>query len=360
MLIRQIALLTKTKKVAPDEIMRVSAALQRQVTRDLYPIWNIQATVDGFAAESDVPPGYWKIRVMDKIPQKNAGGFHVDKQGQPEADVLWSPTWSLAASHECLEMLVDPFGHQTAAGPSPNPKQGRVNFLVEICDPCESAAFAYTINTGTSNEVKVSDFYTPEYFAPVLSAGVRYSFRGSIRAPRQVLIGGYLSWSNPADGHVWQLFGPAGVAKFIDQGPGTLDRETTDGHSRRTRMKHATKPDKPVRRSRLMAASGDQCNLTSDPVTGVLRGTAGNQTTVQIKDPTGTALFQTIAYGGNKIGSATASVTFKIASGQNDLTYAYTSPVAGDPITIVDPCGNILDSFDSDPGNPFGRQTVVA
>jgi len=358
MLIRQVALLTMTKKVAIDEIMRVSAALQRQATRDLYPIWSIQATVDGFAAESDVPPGYWKIRVMDKIPQKNAGGFHFDKQGQPEADVLWSPTWSLAASHECLEMLVDPFGHQTAAGPSPNPKQGRVNFLLEICDPCEGAAFAYTINTGTPNEVKVSDFYTPEYFAPVLSSGVRYSFGGSIRAPRQVLTGGYLSWSNPADGHIWQLFGPAEMGSFVDQGAGTLNRQTSDGHARSTRRKHGGKPPKPIRQVRLMEDAGNQCNLTPD--SGVLRGSAGRQTTVQIKDASGDAQFQTISYNGTELATNTASATFTIVSGRNDLNFVYEASAASDQITLEDPCGNLLAALPSDPGNSPITIKVVA
>ena len=126
MLIRQVALVAKTKKVAPGELMRVGAALQRQATRDLSPIWDVQATVDTFTSEADVPLGYWKIRIMDKLPEKGAGGFHFDDNGQPEADVLWTRNWSLASSHECLEMLVDPFGKLTQSGPSPKSGQDRV------------------------------------------------------------------------------------------------------------------------------------------------------------------------------------------------------------------------------------------
>jgi hypothetical protein len=360
MLIRQVALYSKTKKVTLHELTRVSAALQRQATRDLSPIWNVSATVDAFGAEPDIPPGYWKIAVMDQIPGKGTSGFHVDKHGQPYADVQWSPTWSLAASHECLEMLVDPFGRQTVSGPSPKKGQDRVNFLLEVCDPCESPAFAYMINTETSNEVVVSDFYTPEYFAPLQSAGVRYSFRGSISTPRQVLTGGYLSWFNPSNGHIWQLFGPAALDHFIDQGVGTLDRETTDGHSRTARHKHAAKKQKPVRRSRLMAAAGGQCNLTPDAVGGVVDGTAGNQTTVQIKDSTGKAVFHSISYNKTQIGSDTASVDFTIVAGDKDLTFVYGAPIAGDQINIVDPCGTVLDSFPNNPGSSRVSITVSA
>jgi hypothetical protein len=51
----------------------------------------------------------------------------------------------------------------------------------------------------------VSDFYTPQYFDPVKSSGVRYSFSGQVRGPREVLDGGYLSWFDPETRHLFQL-----------------------------------------------------------------------------------------------------------------------------------------------------------
>jgi len=52
--------------------------------------------------------------------------------------------------------------------------------------------------------VLVSDFYTPQYFDPVASAGTRYSFTGAIKAPRQILKGGYISWHDPISDHWFQ------------------------------------------------------------------------------------------------------------------------------------------------------------
>jgi hypothetical protein len=52
-------------------------------------------------------------------------------------------------------------------------RDGRVEFLVEACDPSEAAEFGYTIDN-----LLVSDFYTPRYFDPVQSDSVRYSFTG--------------------------------------------------------------------------------------------------------------------------------------------------------------------------------------
>jgi hypothetical protein len=361
MLIRQVALLSRSKKVSNAELARVSAALQKQIMRDFAPIWNVQATVDAFQSEADVPAGYWKITVMDKIPAKGAAGFHLDAQGQPFADVLWSTSWSLTASHECLEMLADPFAHQIATGPSPKTGQGRVNFLVEICDPCEAPQFAYTMNTDTANEVAVSDFYTPNYFSPTQSASLRYSFRGNLTAPRQVLQGGYLSWQNPADGHIWQLFGPAAMGHFVDQGTGALNRENTDRHASKHRMKKVTPPPKAARgKLALTADGGGGCNLKPDLGAGTLVGTSGNTTTVQIQGQNGAAKFLAISYNGSPIGSNTSSASFTIAKGIAALDFTYDVSFPGDLVSLVDPCGTLLDQFVNVPSQlPTGQETVV-
>jgi hypothetical protein len=70
---------------------------------------------------------------------------------------------------------------------------------VEVCDPSEAPNFGYSVNN-----LLVSDFYTPHFFDPVQSAGVRYSFTGAITEPRQVLKGGYLSWQDPISKHFYQ------------------------------------------------------------------------------------------------------------------------------------------------------------
>ena len=111
----------------------------------------------------------------------------------------YSSDWVLTTSHEVLEMLADPFGNRLVAGHSPKPGQGRVEFLVEVCDPSEAAQFGYTING-----LLVSDFYAPAFFDPVAHSGTRYSFTGAIKRPRRVRTGGYLSWHEPISDHWWQ------------------------------------------------------------------------------------------------------------------------------------------------------------
>jgi hypothetical protein len=212
-LTRQVAIVSEVHSISASEVSKVSAAIQKQVSRDFGPIWEINATVDSFAKLEDVPIGYWPVIVRQNIGAPGAGGFHQDNSGQPFALVLAAPDWSITASHETLEMLADPFGNRIMAGDSPKPNQGRVEFLVEVCDPSESPDFGYT-----SNGIMVSDFYTPNYFDPIAAAGVRYSFTGAIKEPRQVLRDGYLSWHDPVSNHWWQLQFFGGQRNFVDLG----------------------------------------------------------------------------------------------------------------------------------------------
>jgi hypothetical protein len=200
-LVRQVALVSLSSRIPAATVMRISAALQKQATRDLGPIWEVSATVDAFDQLRHVPVGTWPIIIGGNVPA-GAGGYHTDKNGQPLALVrAYSDINTLCqvCSHEMLEMLVDPFGSRFVPGDSPAPNQGRVNFLVEVCDPSEAAEFGYTVDN-----LLVSDFYTPRYFDPVQTTGVRYSYTGAITEPRQVLNGGYLSWLDPVSNHFFQ------------------------------------------------------------------------------------------------------------------------------------------------------------
>jgi len=199
MLTRHVALVSEESSITMRELAAVAAALQKQATRDLGPIWTLEATVTAYGRLEDLPLDYWPVVVMDDIRNPGAAGYHEDKNGQPFALVQYSRGWTLTASHEICEMLVDPFGRRLVAGQSPVAGQGRVRFLVEVCDPSEAEANAYRING-----IVVSDFYTPHFFDPTRSAGVRYSFTNAITEPKQVLKGGYLSWLDSNTGTWWQ------------------------------------------------------------------------------------------------------------------------------------------------------------
>jgi hypothetical protein len=197
MLTINLALVSEIDDHDPTDMARVGAALQRQATRDFGPVWDVRATLDVFPKLEDVPVGYWPMMIVEDV--QGAAGIHLDKDGQPFALIEMSDSWSLTASHEMLEMLADPFGNRLVPGASVKRGQGRVEYLVEVCDPSEAAEFGYTVN-----DMLVSDFYTPRFFDPVHSPAIRYSFTDAIKRPRQVLRGGYLSWHDPKTDHWWQ------------------------------------------------------------------------------------------------------------------------------------------------------------
>lgn len=195
----QIAVVNQSASITPAELSEAVAAIQKQVSRDVSPIWNISAVIASFNDIKTVPLGYWPVFIVDNIHQQGAAGYHTDQHHQPYSMVQYSSTWSLTLSHETIEMLVDPYGNRLQAADSIKHGQGRVQYLVEACDPCEGEAYAYSING-----VIVSDFYTPNYFDPVTAPGTRYSFSGKITKPIEVLPGGYLSWFDPEGNTWWQ------------------------------------------------------------------------------------------------------------------------------------------------------------
>ena len=206
----QIGLVDKTNEIDPDLIHSVAAALTIQVTRDLTQFWNVHATVAYEPNPKKIAAGVWPVFLVKSLPP-GEGGFHTDKNHQPYAKVIASPgsdEWTIDASHEVLEMLVDPNGNRLQASTSIEINAdkkivdgtGEFSYLVEACDPCEADNFAYGIQG-----VAVSDFLTPHFYDPVVTNGTRYSFTGAIKAPRQILPGGYISWVNHQINEIQQL-----------------------------------------------------------------------------------------------------------------------------------------------------------
>src|SRR5262249_30300381 len=116
----------------------------------------------------------------------------------------------------------------------------RVTYLVEVCDPCEADNFAYSVN-----RIRLSDFLTPHFYDPEGSTGGRFSFRGNIPGPHQVLPGGYVSFGDPISNEWFQIrfsaAQPEPVSLGIRQTSKSL-REAIDAAVRRDRRGYRTQP----------------------------------------------------------------------------------------------------------------------
>jgi len=249
----QVGLVDMTGKIDVDLVHSASVALNLQVTRDLPQFWPVSATVLYLPNPKKIPAGVWPVQLVKSLPP-DEGGFHADKHKQPYSKVIASPkdpTWTIDASHEILEMLVDPYGNRMQSsvaieivGGKIKDGTGQFGYLVEACDPCEDNSYAYTING-----IAVSDFITPHFYDPVATAGTRYSFTGAIKGPRQILPGGYISWVN-TEMDEWQqlMYVDPSKPPFI-QNIGTADskkslREWIDGLEAARKINKASRKSK--------------------------------------------------------------------------------------------------------------------
>jgi hypothetical protein len=221
----QVGLVNKTANINADMIQTVAQALSIQITRDVQDVWGVQANVMPLQSADKIPPGIWPIFLMKSLPP-GEGGFHLDKHNQPYAEVIATPdddSWTVDASHELIEMLVDPAGNRLQNSFSIEIKGGKIvdgtgqfSYLVEACDPCEADQYAYQIQG-----VAVSDFLTPHFYDPKVTAGTQYSFTGAITKPREILKGGYISWLNQETDEMQQLLyvDPDSPPKIVTLGP---------------------------------------------------------------------------------------------------------------------------------------------
>jgi hypothetical protein len=146
----------------------------------------------------DGPPGVWPIVLTDHLSGPG-NGFHATAHHRPYAEVAVDDAhWTIAASHEMLEMLIDPSGNRLQVGRAVELDDAKkiadgttnVEYLLEICDPCAAHECAYRVNDTTW----VSDFVTPDFYAPRGIPDTLYTFRHNIKSPRHILPGGYITW----------------------------------------------------------------------------------------------------------------------------------------------------------------------
>lgn len=199
--VENIAIAADTKSITHEELERVVAAIQTQVTRDFAPVWDVDARLLVHERIEDVPTGMWSITIADDIGVEGRLAYQTeDDSGRPYGMVLFSETWSHSVSHICLEILASPHSDRFVQGPSPKPRQGEVQFSVQTCDPCGALELGYEIDG-----VGVSDFCTPAFYDPASPPGTKLDHTGALTAPLRVAELGYLMWCVPKTQHYWQL-----------------------------------------------------------------------------------------------------------------------------------------------------------
>jgi hypothetical protein len=174
--------------LSSDEAAAGAAAIQKLVLSYFGPAWTISAVIGKF--DGSPPTGYIPVYIDSNIQAPDGlSGYHTTQNGYPYGEVQFGPSWTLAASHECLELLVDTYGTTFVPGVAPNDASQPVRYLKEVCDPCQDASCGHPIDG-----FLVSDFCLPSYFDVTAPEGTQLTWQGKIATPLDVAPGGSQYW----------------------------------------------------------------------------------------------------------------------------------------------------------------------
>ena len=193
-------------------------AMQLYVDQCVAPIWGTPAKL----IKSDCfVEGDWAIVFLDDTDRPGDWAYHdLTPGGLPLSKVFVrtirreKQSVSVLASHELVEMLVDPAINIMTTGPDlytsyvhenadPNDKvvihestAEKIFYAYESADPVQDLTFEV-------NGVKMSDFVYPAYFEEFHQPGsVKFDYMSKVKRPFQILAGGYQTifrngrWSN--------------------------------------------------------------------------------------------------------------------------------------------------------------------
>jgi hypothetical protein len=180
------------------------ASMQAYVDQYVSPVWGTPAKL---VKSNDFVKGAWAIVFLDDADQPGALAYHdLTPEGLPESKVFVKTTLdnhelvSVSASHELVEMLVDPAINLMTTGPD-----AKVVYAYESADPVEALSFPV-------KGIEMSDFVYPSYFEAFHKSGaVRFDQLSKVKKPFQILAGGYqIIFKN---GKWSQVFGSAAKKK---------------------------------------------------------------------------------------------------------------------------------------------------
>lgn len=164
--------------------------------------------------EGAAPPvGAWNLILLDDTPQADNSpegetlGYHEDEAGNdiPYSDVFVKTAEkdgvdpSEVASHEMLEMLVDP---QVANPRKTLNSEAKELYIVEVADPVEGCGYDLGAPEGRHLGVTVADFVFPAWFG-MAQTRPDLSFRDSITKPFELAPQGYISVAPEANPEDW-------------------------------------------------------------------------------------------------------------------------------------------------------------
>ena len=229
--IPRIAVFNKAVTPLGVDLNKLIAAMQVYIDEFIVPVW---ATPAKLVKSTNFIKGAWAVVFLDDADEADALAYHeLTPDGLPISKVFVRTTIengdlvSVSASHELVEMLVDPAINLMSTGPDP-----RAVYAYESADPVEALTFPV-------NGIPMSDFIYPAYFEDFRKPGsVKFDQMGKVKRPFEILKDGY---QIVFKGGKWsQVFGSAAKKK-------AFAKEDRRGHRSEERKLATLKPAEPAK-----------------------------------------------------------------------------------------------------------------
>lgn len=200
-----IAVIRETTHLTDMQVAAYVAAQNTQLQRDFAPIWNTVAKIIQVTSLKSLAGTEWPLYLRDHTGADDLGN-HAVTSNTPYGVIgvadcaLDGSSWTVDASHEVLEMLIDPLVTTYCVA------SDGWTYTKEVCDAVQDDRYGYRIDG-----VLMSAFVRPAWFDLTTQQHecVIFPNNVSVSCPFQLGKGGYIQRIKPGDPS-WSMVTPLG------------------------------------------------------------------------------------------------------------------------------------------------------
>jgi len=190
----KISVVNRTTKLTDASVRRAIEAINRQFAEHFEPHWQFGARLrldndderdqrrDHVEGRNLVGRlGEAVLYLLDEPTISGAEGFHDRNKGDMPYGFVFldvceavGDPWSVALSHEAIELVGDPMNNLLVQGPHPEDGRHLVFHMFELCDAVQSQSYEI-------DDIAVSNFVLPGYFTRGEAEGRANDFLGRRR-----------------------------------------------------------------------------------------------------------------------------------------------------------------------------------
>jgi hypothetical protein len=215
-----IACFNKATVPLGADLSKLIAALQQFVDKCVVPVWGTPAQLQ---KSTDFVAGSWALLFLDDADAANALAYHdLTPDGFPVSKVFVRTiadaheSLSVSASHELVEMLVDPAINLYSTGPD-----AAAMYAYEAADPVEETSFKL-------GGFDLTNFVYPSYFEAFRKPlSTQFDYLKKVKKPFDLLSGGYQIIIK--NGKESEVFGSEGKARRFHEEDRRQHRSTYRG-----------------------------------------------------------------------------------------------------------------------------------